>query len=164
MTDRQHSPFFSITYFITRTSVGVQLFLAALMWLTGTFILLIRGFGYIHDRHWHAWTLSIGLMLGVVKSKALLDRVARKAVERIRSRGRGIILGFFSPRSWLTVAVMMGGGIGLRKLVVHPGVIGAGILGTIYIGIGTALLLADRIFWMAVFRHFRHPPEPPTSS
>lgn len=164
MTTRRHSLFFRSTQFITRASVGVQLSLAALMWLTGTFILLIRGFGYIHDRHWHAWALSLGLMLGVVKSKTLLDRVARKAVERIRIRGRGNIMGFFSLRSWLMVAVMMGGGIGLRKLVVHPGVIGAGILGTIYIGVGTALLLADRIFWMAVLGHFHHPPETPSQS
>jgi hypothetical protein len=158
MTNSRHSPFFSITHFITRASVGVQLSLAALMWLTGTFILLIRGFGYIHDRHWHAWALSIGLILGVVKSKTLLDSVASRAVKRIRIRGRGTIIGFFSLRSWLMVAVMMGGGIGLRKLFVHPGVIGAGILGTIYISVGTALLLADRIFWMAVFRHIHHPP------
>lgn len=162
MTNRRHSTLFSITHFITRASVGVQLSLAALIWLTGTFILLIRGFGYIHDRHWHAWALSIGLMLGVVKSKTLLDRVAQRAVERIRIRGRGNIMGFFSLRSWLMVAAMMGGGIGLRKLIIHPGVIGAGILGTIYIGVGTALLLADRIFWMAVFRHFQHPPKTPT--
>jgi hypothetical protein len=122
------------------------------MWLIGTLILLIRGFGYIHDRHWHAWTFSAGLILGVIKSRALLDRVARKAVARIRLRDRGNILGFFSPRSWLLVVLMMGGGIALRNIFVHPGAVGAGILGMIYIGVGTALLLADRIFWAAVFR------------
>ena len=126
------------------------------MWLAGTIILLVRGLDYIHDRHWHAWALSAGLVLGVVKSRTLLNRVAQRAVERIRLRGRGNIFGFFSLRSWLLVAVMMGGGIVLRNIFVHPGVVGAGILGTIYIGVGTALLLADRIFWLAMFRHIRH--------
>ena len=152
MTGNQQTVFRRFLSFLPKAGVRIQLLLAALMWLTGTLILLIRGFGYIHDRHWHAWALSAGLVLGVIKSRTLLDRVARRAVERIRIRGRGNVLGFFSPRSWLPVALMMGGGIVLRNIFVHPGVIGAGILGTVYIGVGTALLLADRIFWMAVFR------------
>jgi len=130
--------------------VRVQLVSAALMWLIGASILLVRGLGYVHDRYWHAWALAAGLALGVVKSRVLLDRVARKAVARIQSRGRGQILGFFSLQSWLLIALMMGGGITLRRIFVHPGAIGAGILGAIYIGVGTALLLADRVFWRAV--------------
>jgi len=35
---------------------------------------------------------------------------------------------------------------------VHPGQIGAGIMGAIYVGIGAALLLADRVFWRALFK------------
>jgi hypothetical protein len=49
---------------------------------------------------------------------------------------------------------MMGGGMILRRIVVAPGVIGAGIMGALYIGIGTALLIADRIFWAAVVGEF----------
>jgi len=130
--------------------VRVQLVSAALMWLIGASILLVRGVGYVHDRNWHAWALGAGLALGVFKSRVLLDRVARKAVARIQSRGRGQILGFFSLQSWLLIALMMGSGITLRRIFVHPGAIGAGILGAIYIGVGTALLLADRVFWRAV--------------
>jgi hypothetical protein len=51
---------------------------------------------------------------------------------------------------------MMGGGIVLRRLMVAPGQIGAGILGAIYIGVGAALLLADRVFWHAVFGRSRN--------
>lgn len=121
------------------------------MWLIGASILLIRGTGYVSGRYWHAWVLGIALALGVLKSRFLLDRVAAKAVARIRERGRGCFFGFFSLKSWALVALMMGGGILIRKLVVHPGVIGAGILGALYLGIGTALLVADRVFWLAVF-------------
>ncbi|MDO8987652.1 MAG: hypothetical protein Q7V14_05460 [Coriobacteriia bacterium] len=135
-----------------RASVRVQFIAAALMWLIGSSILLVRGVGYVHDRYWHAWALAIGLALGVFKSRVLLDRVARKAVARIRDRGTAGFLGFFSVRSWALIALMMGGGITLRHLVVAPGVIGAGIMGAIYIGVGTALLLADRIFWEAILK------------
>ncbi|MBU4556354.1 MAG: hypothetical protein KJ747_05740 [Actinobacteria bacterium] len=135
-----------------RASVRVQFIAAALMWLIGSSILLVRGVGYVQDRYWHAWALAIGLALGVFKSRVLLDQVARKAVARIRNRGTAGFLGFFSIRSWALIALMMGGGITLRHLVVAPGVIGAGIMGAIYIGVGTALLLADRIFWEAIMK------------
>ena len=135
-----------------KASVRTQLALAALMWLIGASILLVRGFGYIADRSWHSWALAAGLVLGVLKARYLLDSVATKAVARIRERGRAWAPGFFSLRSWGLIALMMGGGIALRQAFVHPGQIGAGILGAIYIGVGSALALADRAFWHALFR------------
>lgn len=132
-----------------------QLIAAAVMWLIGASILLVRGTAYIHDRYWHAWALAAGLVLGVAKARLLLDRVAATAVARIRERGRAHFFGFLSARSWLLVALMMGGGMLLRRLVVHPDAIGAGIMGAIYIGVGTALLLADRAFWHAALRRER---------
>ena len=47
---------------------------------------------------------------------------------------------------------MMGSGMALRRIVVAPDQIGAGILGAIYLGVGSALFLADRVFWHAAFR------------
>lgn len=138
--------------FVPRVGTRVQLHAAAFMWLIGASILIVRGVGYLQDRYWHAWVLAVALALGIIKAHLILDRAARKAVKRIFSRGRGCFFGFFSWRSWGLVALMMGGGILLRELVVHPGVVGAGILGALYIGVGTALALADRIFWQAVLR------------
>jgi len=137
-------------------SERAQMLAAALMWLIGASILLVRGVGYLQDRYWHAWALAAGLTLGVLKSRVLLDRVARNAVERIRLRGRAHFFGFFSLKSWALIVVMMGGGILLRRIVVHPDLIGAGIMGAIYIGVGTALALADRVFWRAFWGR----PEP----
>lgn len=131
--------------------VRIQLVLASMMWLIGASILLFRGVGYMQGRYWHAWVLAIGLALGVVKARLLLDRVATKAVARIRLRETGSVLGFFSAKSWMLIVVMMGSGIALRSIVVHPGQIGAGIMGALYVGVGTALLVADRVFWRAVF-------------
>jgi len=134
-----------------RASARTQLVAAALMWLIGASILLVRGFGYLQTRYWHAWALAAGLVLGVFKARMLLIRVAHKAVARIRARGTAHFFGFFSARSWGLLVLMMGGGMTLRRLVVDPDVLGAGIMGAIYIGVGTALALADRVFWRAVF-------------
>lgn len=137
-----------------RVSVRTQLVLAAVVWLVGASILLVRGVGYVSGRSWHSWVLGVALALAVFKWRMLLEPVAIKAVDRIRERGRAGVLGFFSARAWAFVAIMMGGGIAIRNAVVHPGVIGAGILGALYLGIGTGLFVADRVFWHAVFdRH-----------
>ena len=132
--------------------VRIQLVAAAAMWLVGASILLVRGVGYIQGRYWHAWILALGLALGVLKAQLLLNRVASKAVLRIQNRADKSVFGFFSLRSWMLLVVMMGGGILLRQIVVHPGQIGAGIMGAIYVGIGMALLIADRVFWRALFK------------
>lgn len=137
--------------FVPHASVRTQLVLAAVVWLVGASILIFRGVGYVSGRYWHAVVLGAALALAALKWRLLLEPLAVKAVARIRDRGNAHVLGFFSARSWMFVAVMMGGGIVLRRLVVHPGVIGAGIMGALYLGIGTALLVADRVFWHAVF-------------
>ncbi|MHB1341802.1 MAG: hypothetical protein ACYC77_11770 [Coriobacteriia bacterium] len=138
-----------------QTGMRTQLISAAAIWLVGSSILLVRGIGYVSMSYWHAWVVAAGLALGVLKSRLLLERVATKAVMRIRLRGRASFLGFYSLRSWALIALMMGGGITLRQLVVYPSPVGAGIMGAVYVGIGTALFLADRVFWHAVFRRPR---------
>lgn len=149
----------TVTQWWPRAHVRTQIAAGATMWLIGASILLVRGFGYIQGRSWHAWALSAGLALGVIKSRLILTRVATKAVARIRARGRAWLPGFFSRGSWLLIAAMMGGGMVLRRIIVHPGQIGAGILGAVYIGIGAALLLADRVFWLALIGRQPAPAE-----
>jgi hypothetical protein len=136
-----------------RASVRVQLFAAAIVWAVGAGILIFRGVWYVHDRSWHSWILGAALAIAIAipKTRFILDRAALKGVARIRERGKACVFGFFSLGGYAFVAVMMGGGIILRNTFVHPGVIGAGILGAVYLGIGTALVFADRIYWHAAF-------------
>ena len=54
---------------------------------------------------------------------------------------------------------MTGGGMALRRLVGDPGIRGAGIMGALYVGIGLALFLADRIFWRAAAEEWLAPKE-----
>ena len=145
-----------------RAGVKTQLIAAAFVWLIGAMILVTRGSGYLSDQpNWHGWAVGVALMIGVVKSRYLLDRVATKAVARIRERGSACFFGFFSWRSWLLVGAMMGAGIALRHLVVHPGAVVAGIMGALYLGIGLALIIADRVFWRAVVEEFSYVPDEP---
>jgi len=144
-----------------RASAQVQLFAAAVVWAIGAGILLVRGVIYVHDRSWHAWVLgaTLAVIIAVPKSRYVLDKVARKAVKRIRERDHACFFGFFSWRSWLFVGVMMGGGIVIRNTFVQPGLVGAGILGALYVGIGSALLVADRVFWHAALQSVGAPKE-----
>jgi hypothetical protein len=134
-----------------RAGVRAQLVSAAAMWAIGASILIVRGVYYVHDRHWHAWALAAAFAtaIAVPKSRYVLDRTAARAVARIRARGRACWFGFFSWKSWLLVALMMGAGMTLRRLVVAPGEVGAGIMGALYIGIGAALAITVRVFWLA---------------
>lgn len=135
-----------IRRFTPRAGQRVQLFSAAAMWAIGSAILLIRGVGFLHD-NWYAALLALAVVIGLIKSRYLLDRVARKAVLRIHERGRACYFGFFSWKSWMFVVVMMGGGILLR----HSG-LPRDFLAVLYVAVGTGLALADRIFWLALFK------------
>ena len=136
-----------VSRFTPRAGQRVQLFSAAAMWAVGASMLLVKGVGFLHD-NWYALLLAAAVALGVIKSRYLLDRVARKAVLRIHARGRACYFGFFSWKSWLFVALMMGGGILLRRVPWVP----ADFKAVLYVGVGTGLALADRIFWQALVR------------
>jgi hypothetical protein len=135
----------SLLYRLTpRAGIRAQLFAAASVWLVGASILMVRGLGYLRGQSWWALLIAAAVVIGVLKSRYLLDGVARKAVLRIQERGRGCFFGFFSWRSWGFVVLMMGGGILLRNAGVPQWT-----LAVVYLGVGTALLVAERIFWRA---------------
>ena len=147
-----------------RLGPRVQLFAAAIVWLVGTSFLLIRGVLFVEvpgpQMHFSYWILPVALVavvLGVVKARFVLIRYATKAVHRIETRGRACFFGFFSMKSWLFVLVMMGGGILLRSSPLVDFWAGRVTLSVIYIAVGTALAIADRIFWLGAVRYGRAP-------
>lgn len=137
-----------------RAGVRVQIVSAAVMWAIGAAILLGRGTVYASGHGRPAWVLTalLAAAIAIPKSRYLLDRAAARAVARIRARGPACWLGFLSWRSWLLVGTMMGAGITLRRLVITPGAVSAGIMGALYLGVGGALAIADRVFWLAALR------------
>ena len=139
-----------------RAGIRAQLVAAALLWLVGTSILLVRGVFYIiapeeYERFGYGIAL-IGLVavaIGLVKARLILIRYARKAVKRIRTRGHACFFGFFAPSSWLFILVMMGGGMLLRRTPLVDFWWGRTFLGILYVAVGTALAIADVVFWRA---------------
>jgi hypothetical protein len=99
--------------------------------------------------------LAVAVGVGLFKSHFVLDRVARRTVERIRTRGDGrCIGGFLSWRTWAFVVLMMAAGRLMRGgLLPKPEV------GLVYTAVGTALLLSARLLWLAWWRH-SGTPEP----
>ena len=140
-----------------RAGILPQLLAAAVLWGVGTSILLIRGVFYMFaqeeiDRFGY-WVAAIGLLavaIGMVKARLILIRYAQKAVRRIRTRGHACFFGFFAPSSWLFILVMMGGGMMLRRTPLVDFWWGRTFLGILYVAVGTALLIADVVFWRAV--------------
>jgi len=145
--------------FAPRAGVRLQLVSAAALWLVGTSFLLVRGVLFIerpgpgfHFSYAIVPIAAVALVLGAVKARYILVGYADRAVARIRRRGRACYFGFFAPRSWLFVAVMMGGGLWLRHSALVDFGWGRVALSTLYLAVGTGLALADRIFWLAAFR------------
>ena len=141
-----------------RAGVRPQLVAAAVLWAVGTSVLLIRGFFYVvspdefdHFGYGIALIGLVAVVIGLVKARLILIRYARKAVKRIKTRGHACFFGFFAPTSWLFILVMMGGGMMLRRTALVDHLWGRTFLGILYVAVGTALLIADVIFWRAVF-------------
>jgi hypothetical protein len=128
-------------------TMSTHLMLAWLMWMV--IGMALAGFGA--RWLWEAvpagapWIAIVAVAIGVLKSRLVLDGVARKVVERIRARGDGRCLGgFLSPYTWSFVILMMVVGRVLR------GTLARGIVGPLYIAVGCALCLSSRVAWHAL--------------
>ncbi len=131
-----------------RTSSRFQLLLAGLMWSVVGAGLFSFGFRWtVADSPVSLFLPLVagGILAGAAKSKFLLDKTAHKIVARIAERGEGRCAGgFLSLRSWGLVLAMIAAGRLLRGSLLP-----ATILGTLYVAIGTGLLLSSRHAWWA---------------
>jgi len=126
--------------------IQTHLMMAWLMWFIVGSTLAIFGARWL----WAAapvrapWIAAAAIALGAVKSRLVLEKAARRVIERIRTRGDGRCLGgFLSLRTWGLVILMVGAGRLVR------GSLARGIVGPLYIAVGSALCLASRISWRA---------------
>jgi len=136
-------------------SAHVHVLAASLMWTTVGGLLAVTGARWL----WEAptalspWLAAGAVGIGLLKSRAVLDRTANNIVLRIMDRGDGrCIGGFLSIRSWLLVVAMAVGGRLLRGAVGHL------VAGPLYIAIGTALVASSRLLWRAWRRGSPHRP------
>ena len=124
-------------------SARIHLFLAALIWSVVGFFLLTNGF-FLISVQGHLWYGAAGLVLGTAKTFFILDRVARKNVNRIKNFEDKVCIGsVYSWKTWVLVAAMIGLGRFLRTTLL-PGE----IVGLIYTAVGWALMLASRLMWL----------------
>jgi hypothetical protein len=100
--------------------VRAQLLAAALVWLVGTAILLVRGVQYIvapeeYERFGYGIVLIalVAIAIGIVKARFIL--MLRRKASRGSARGAPCFFGLFAWSSWVFIIVMMGGGILLRN-------------------------------------------------
>ncbi len=126
---------------------SVHLFAAPLLWSGIGVLLMVRGTGWIGPGRPRLLLLA-AVGLGTLKSFLVLDRTARRNVERIVRLRDGTCLGaVYSWKTWLLVLLMMGSGIAMRTLT-EPGK----VIGTLYVAIGWALLFSSRFGWLEWFR------------
>lgn len=128
-------------------SRSIHLFAAPLLWTCVGGILIFRGWQWINPEKYQ-WYIFFALVIGTAKSLAILDRSARKTVDRIVHMRDGTCLGaIYSWKTWLLVVLMISSGF-LMRTFFSPG----NVIGLIYVAIGWALLFSSRLGWMAWFR------------
>jgi hypothetical protein len=133
---------------LTRLKPGVSqrvhLLLAASLWTGIGIMLIVRGVGWLVGSAW-IWLIIPALALGTLKSLYILDRTAKRSLDRILRLADGTCLGaVYSFKTWMVVLLMMAAGYTLRHSTLPRS-----LLGTLYITIGWALLLSSRHAWFS---------------
>ena len=106
---------------------------------------------YFNEPNWLLWALLVGtLVIFVLFHVFVFTKMVGKHSERIRGyeEDRTHILKFFDKKGYLIMAVMMGGGIGLRM----AGLVPEWFVAFFYTGLGAALAVAGISF---VLRYFK---------
>lgn len=135
---------------LTRLKPGVSprthLLCASALWTLIGLFLLYRGGVYLQQGNF-LLLMMLGIILGSLKSYLVLNNSAKRGVERIKRFGDNTCIGaVYSWRTWLLVLSMM-----LLGLILRNSQVPVGLLGTICIAIGWALLYSSRYAWQQWF-------------
>lgn len=123
-------------------SIRTHLLLGGLIWTVVGFFLLANGFVLVSLADKLGYGI-IGILLGIVKTFFILDRVARKNINRIKEfEDKACFGSVYSLKTWFLVLAMIGLGRFLRTTVL-PGE----VIGMIYMAVGLALMLSSRLMW-----------------
>ncbi len=125
-----------------RASVRTRIFLAALLWSLIGLMLMFRGFFGINGSGME-WLFLVAILLGLLKSNFVLDRVAEKNMNRIVEKGENQCLGgVYSWRTWLLVLLMIAFGRMLRASSLP-----LWFVGSVYFTVGVSLFWSSRKVW-----------------
>ncbi len=120
-----------------------QLLLAALLWTVIGCGLITRGVIWLdHTGQW--WIIAVGLLFGSCKSLLVLDKSAKKGIQRILNFSDGTCVGaVYSIKTWLLVCCMMAVGYFLRHSALP-----LPLLALLYITVGWGLVMSSRHAWV----------------
>jgi hypothetical protein len=133
---------------IARFKPAVQrntlLLLSACLWtIIGLLLLVKGGYRWYQLPEHHFVIIVSGIFFGTVKSFWILDKSARRGVDRILNFADGTCLGaVYSSKTWLLVLCMISLGVILRNSS-FP----VQLLCFFYLTIGWALLFSSRLAW-----------------
>jgi hypothetical protein len=120
--------------------------MSACLWTAIGLLLLVKGgFRFSQLEQQHPVVVLAAVVAGSLKSYLILDRAARRGIERILKFKDGTCLGaVYSVKTWIVVLFMMTMGVILRNSSL-PG----NILCFVSITVGWALLMSSRLAWRA---------------
>ncbi len=102
-----------------------------------------RGVGIVVAAGYAWWVIGLTVLVGLVKSRIILDRVCRQNVVRLTTYGeKASLLHVFTLRTWLIIGAMIIFG---RLLRMCPA--GGEWSGLFSLAVGCGLLFASRISW-----------------
>jgi len=135
---------------LSRFKPGVNrrthLLLSAVLWTAIGLLLLTKGTLRLRQlSHWQLLIVALGLLAGSLKAYFILDKSARRGINRILSFKDGTCLGaVYSVKTWVLVLCMMGMGVILRNSSLP-----VSLLSLLYLTIGWGLLMSSRLAWWA---------------
>lgn len=133
-----------------RISTEKLLLVAGLVWIIAGANIAFIGVGTL-VRDNVVWWILVGTFVVFVPFHAFVfQKLVKKHTERIRGfeEDKKHILHFFDKKGYIIMAIMMGGGIGLRASGILPG----WFIAFFYTGLGAALALAGVTFIISYLR------------
>ena len=98
------------------------------------------------EQNWTRWAIVIGLLIGGLKAKYLFSKSCKKNLARIDLLDEPKIWQFFSPKFFLSLAIMIMAGATLSRMA-HNNYIFLLSVAILDISIATALIGSSYVFW-----------------
>lgn len=127
-----------------KISTEKLLLVAGFVWIIAGGNIANIGIGALTHDHLVWWVLVATLAIFVVFHMFVFQKLVEKHAERIRGfeEDKKHILPFFDKKGYIIMAIMMGGGIGLRA----SGILPEWFIAFFYTGLGAALTVAGISF------------------
>jgi len=140
----------NIEFFTPKVPRNYLLLIAALVWTFAGGMLLFRGGIFLKDSpHWMIFKLIGCAIGGLLFFRVLFNKISRKHIDRIIDLPfeRPCLFSFFNMKSYFMMAIMITGGITIRK----SGLVSPEYLAVIYLTMGLPLLMSSVRFYYAFF-------------